>query len=447
MSVIAISLIGLFLYSCQIDDVPSPETLESTDSQVEIENVVLSEEPKEPVYDNFGFDTDSFTVEQGQVQRNQNLSLILQEKNVNFSDIHNISLASQGIFNLRRIRAGKPIHFYTTKDSLEQLLYMVYERDAANYVVFELEKPYTVELGRKEVTIEKRFVEGSINRSLYASFLEKESDPQLAYALADVFAWQVDFYRIRKGDSYKVLYEEKMINGESIGLGNILAVDFTHRGSEYNALYFEQNGHGDYYDKEGKSLRKAFLRAPLEYSRISSRFSNNRKHPILKTSRPHHGTDYAAPTGTPIRAVGDGQIIHAAYDRNNGNFIKIRHNNTYETGYLHMSRLASGMRNGVRVSQGDLIGYVGSTGLSTGPHLCYRFWKNSRPVDPYRIDFPSSNPVEDQYMAVYNDTKNQLLTLMNPEEEVEIEVEEQPEQSKPQWHLAGLDLQPQVFSI
>ncbi|MEX1135971.1 MAG: peptidoglycan DD-metalloendopeptidase family protein [Balneolales bacterium] len=442
LSVIALSLLALFLFSCQIKDTPPPEPKEP---EVKIETISLTEEPKEPEYDNFGFDTNLFNVEQRRVQKNETLSLILQRHNISHSKIYNISKASQGVYNLRRIVAGKPLHFYTANDSLEQLRYMVYERDAVNYVVFDLKAPYTVELGKKEVTIKNRLIEGEIQESLYESFLESDADPRLAYALADLFAWQIDFYQIREGDSFKVLFEERMIEGKSIGVGNIRAADFIHRGNEYNAMYFEQNGNGDYYDKEGKSLRKAFLRAPLEYSRISSRFSNNRRHPILKTNRPHHGTDYAAPTGTAIRAVGDGQIVHAAYDRNNGNYIKIRHNSTYETGYLHMSKLANGMRNGTRVSQGDIIGYVGSTGLATGPHLCYRFWKNSHPVDPYRIDLPSSNPVEDQYMAEYEKQKKQLLSLLDPEPEPESE--ELPEVSKPGWQLASVDLKPQVFSM
>lgn len=434
---------GFFLYSCDIEDF---NTLEVDESVAKFEPVALVEEPKEPIFDVFGFDTDSFRVDQHRVQRNENLSLILQRHGFSHSQIHNISQASQGVFNLRRIVAGRPVHFYSAADSLEKLRYLVYERDPVNYVVFDLQPPYNVTLGEKEVTSEKRLVEGVINRSLYESFLELDADPRLAYALADVFAWQIDFYRIREGDSFRVLFEERLIEGKSIGLGRIQAADFIHRGNAFNALYFEQDGRGDYFDKDGNSLRKAFLRAPLEYSRISSRFTHNRMHPILRTNRPHHGTDYAAPTGTPIRAVGDGQIVHAAYDRNNGNYIKIRHNSTYETGYLHMSRLANGMRNGTRVSQGQIIGYVGSTGLATGPHLCYRFWKNGRPVDPYRIDFPSSNPVDDQYMADYKVQRSQLTAKLHPEPEVEIE--ELPEQeSKPNWHLASVNLQPLVFAL
>ena len=167
-------------------------------------------------------------------------------------------------------------------------------------------------------------------------------------------------------------------------------------------------------------------------------------YPILNQNRPHHGTDYAAPTGTPIRAVGDGQIIHAAYDRNNGNYIRIRHNSTYETGYLHMSRLAAGMRNGVRVTQGQIIGYVGSTGLATGPHLCYRFWMNGRPVDPYRIDFPSSEPVKDQFAAEFEEKNAMLTALLNPVPEPE---ESETEEEQPKWHLAIISLEPLVFAM
>ncbi|MEX0927946.1 MAG: peptidoglycan DD-metalloendopeptidase family protein, partial [Balneolales bacterium] len=423
-----IPLLGLglmgFFSACDYEHTPSRDVTVITpepETVFEIAAIERQDEPPEPVLDNFGFDSEAFRVEQRRVQRHENLSLILQRQGVGHGRIHNISQASQGVFNLRRIVAGRPVHLYTTADTLERLSHLVYERDAVNYVVFNLDEPYTVELGERQVSSRERIVEGTISRSLYESFLEMDADPRLAYSLADVFAWQIDFYRIREGDRFKVLFDEKVIDGETVGLGRIKAADFHHRGTEFNALYFEQNGRGDYFDKEGNSLRKAFLRAPLEYSRISSRFTNSRMHPILRQNRPHHGTDYAAPTGTPIRAVGDGQIVHAAYDRNNGNFIKIRHNNKYETGYLHMSRLANGMRNGTPVSQGQIIGFVGSTGLATGPHLCYRFWRNGKAVDPYRIDFPSSNPVEDQYLTDYEDHKAGLLSALHEEPEPEPE--------------------------
>ncbi|MEX0684932.1 MAG: peptidoglycan DD-metalloendopeptidase family protein [Balneolales bacterium] len=444
--IVIIFLIGMAITNC--DKEKHNSSIEPIESKVVMTNTELTEEvsvPEEPVYDSFGFDVDSFKVVEQKIKKNETLSLILQRHGIGYSQIHKISQASQGVFNLKRMAVGKSLFIYTPTASPEDPSFLVYERDPINYVVFDL-KEAVITLQERDIDMKIQLVEGVITSSLYESFLDQEADPRLAYALADVFAWEIDFYRIQKGDSFRVAFEERFVDGVSAGLGRIQAADFIHRGKEFNALYFEQNGKSDYFDKEGNSLRKAFLRAPLDYSRISSRFSNNRKHPILKTNRPHHGTDYAAPTGTPIRAVGDGKIVHAAYDRNNGNYIKIRHNSTYETGYLHMSRLANGMRKGTNVTQGQIIGFVGSTGLATGPHLCFRFWQNSRAVDPYRIDYPSSNPVQDEFADEFKVHKASLIALFDPEPEIEIE-EAKDETSGHQWHLASVNLQPLVLAL
>jgi murein DD-endopeptidase MepM/ murein hydrolase activator NlpD len=306
--------------------------------------------------------------------------------------------------------------------------HIVYEQSNRNYVVFSISDVIEVKPVQKETEIRLRFVEGTISGSLYASLTEGGADPALVNELANVFAWQVDFYRIQRGDTYRVLYEEELIENIPVGVGKVKAAQLVHFGKEYNAIQFAQDGRDEYFDFDGKSLRKTFLRAPLDYTRISSRFTNRRYHPVLRRNMPHHGTDYAAPTGTPIRAVGDGVIVRSSYDRNNGNYVRLRHNSVYETGYLHMSRIASGLRPGTSVKQGQIIGYVGSTGLATGPHLCFRFWRNGQPVDPHRVDMPASDPVKESRKYEFETRRDQLVLLLDAGEQ---------NNEEPVWSIAS----------
>lgn len=372
---------------------------------------------EEPVVtlDQFGLPEGVYEVDQRRIRNGESLSHLLSPHGISGAQINAIVQASNGVFNTRRIVSGRPVHFYVDAET-GNLDFMVYQQNNREYVVFALGDEPAVYLGEREQTTVLRRIEGEINNSLYVAILEAGGNPALVSGLSNVFAWQVDFYRIFSGDRFAVLYEELHIDGQPVGVGRIHAARLEHRGTVYDAVFFDQDGKPDYFDSEGNSLRKAFLRAPLEYSRISSRFTNRRFHPVLRRNMPHHGTDYAAPTGTPIRAVGDGQIVHAGYDRNNGNYIRIRHNSVYETGYLHMSRLANGMRRGTRVQQGQIIGYVGATGLATGPHLCFRFWKNGQPVDPYRVEMPPSNPVLAEHRMAFEEERHRLLSLLLPDE-------------------------------
>lgn len=397
---------ALFMLSCNKADVQEDEIL-----FVKIADV----QHLMPEYDSFGIALGDHNVESRRVRNGESLSTLLAGYGVSGLQVNQLAAAAQGTFNVRRIMSGRDVHFYVNS-ATERLDYMVYQPNNRNYVVFDLTSQPDVFTGEFEQSRELRRIEGDINGSLYLSLREQGGSPALVSMLANIFAWQVDFYRIRQGDRFVVVYDEILIEGEPVGVGRIHAARLTHRGRDFDAIFFEQGDEADYFDLEGNSLRKAFLRAPLEYTRISSRFTNRRFHPVLGRNMPHHGTDYAAPTGTPIRAVGDGQIVHAGYDRNNGNYIRIRHNSVYETGYLHMSRMANGMRRGARVTQGQIIGYVGATGLATGPHLCFRFWQNGQPVDPYRVEMPPSKPVADQYREDFNTEKDRKLTLLFPEE-------------------------------
>jgi murein DD-endopeptidase MepM/ murein hydrolase activator NlpD len=253
------------------------------------------------------------------------------------------------------------------------------------------------------------------------TLVENGGNAELANALGDLYAWQIDFFRIQKNDKFKVIYEELFVEDESVGIHKIISAEFEHFGEKFLAFNFHQ-GQDDYFDEKGESLRKAFLKAPLKYSRISSRYSLRRYHPVQKRYKAHLGTDYAAPRGTPVYAVGDGIVTEARYKKYNGNYVKIRHNSVYTTQYLHMQKIKSGIRPGKKVKQGDVIGYVGSTGLATGPHCCFRFWKNGQQVDPFRQKIPPSQPVAEENMKAFKRARRiqqrELDKLEYPKEDI-----------------------------
>jgi len=253
----------------------------------------------------------------------------------------------------------------------------------------------------------KRTASGIISSSLWNTLTANNLSPELAIRLSEVLAWEVDFYRIQKGDRFKVVYEESFVGDKSAGIPRIDAVYFVHQGREILGFHFEADTISGFFNPQGENLRKVFLKAPLEFGgRISSRFSHSRMHPILNHRRPHYGTDYAAPHGTPILAVGDGVVTEAAYNSGNGNYVRIRHNSVYDTQYLHMSRFGAGIRPGTRVTQGQVIGYVGATGLATGPHVCFRFWKNGQQVDHLREEFPSADPLHPDYHEMFFEVRD-----------------------------------------
>jgi murein DD-endopeptidase MepM/ murein hydrolase activator NlpD len=251
------------------------------------------------------------------------------------------------------------------------------------------------------LTVRERSIAGTIESSLYLTLQNLDVSPALAVSLADIYAWTVDFFRIQKGDAFRVIFEEKYVEDSIfVGVGAIKAASFYHGGTELYAFdYTDESGNREFYDEKGNSLRKAFLKAPLKFFRISSKYNPKRLHPVLKTMRPHLGTDYAAPTGTPIMTTADGTIEKVGYTSGNGNYVKVKHNSVYSTQYLHMSKIAPGMKAGKRVRQGDVIGFVGSTGLATGPHVCYRFWKNGKQVNPLIEKLPESNPIAEGYRS------------------------------------------------
>ncbi len=399
-------LLALLISSCD----HGKDLQHNTEEHGPVTEQAAPPEEKEPELNVFGID-ESLDVVTHMIRRNESLSAILREHGLSPAQIHELSRSSSGVFNVRRIRAGRPLHIYSMPDSSDSglITHVVYEEDSAGFVRFNLADSVFVERDSKPVEIRTRLVSASITSSLYQTMREIGVDPQLTHRLADVYAWQVDFYRIQPGDHFRVLFEERLVDGQVTDIGRVKAAVFTHRNQDFYAFHYRQGDLDEYFDDEGNSLRRQFMAAPLDYTRISSRFTNRRFHPVLKRNMPHHGTDYAAPVGTPIRAVGDGTITVARFDRNNGNYIRIRHNSIYETGYLHMSRFADGMRPGTQVIQGQIIGYVGATGLATGPHLCFRFWQHGNPVDPQRIDLPPADPIQDEHRIPFSARKEHLL--------------------------------------
>ena len=370
---------------------------------VEIDTIPLN------YYVENGIARDSLIIYNGTVKANQSLSEILLKFNVSYAEIDRIAKRSKGIFDVRKFVTGKDYLIFYTDDSLQKVECFIYEIDAANYVVYDLSDSLKIYRDRKEVEVRVRIVSGVINSSLWQTIVDNDIDYNLPLELSEIYAWAIDFYRIQKGDNFKVIYEEKYVDDKKIGMGKVISAYFNHFGDDYYAIYFEQGDAADYFDENAKSLRRAFLKAPLKYSRISSKFSRRRFHPVQKRYKPHLGTDYAAPKGTPIMTTGDGSIVAAGYSRGNGNFVKVKHNSVYSTQYLHMSKIKSGIRKGTRVRQGDVIGYVGSTGLATGPHVCYRFWKNGAQVDALRVSVPPSLPVDKSYMGAYEKVKLEMM--------------------------------------
>ena len=366
----------------------------------------------EPSYE-YNILVDSFSVIKGFVKKGQTLGEILYLNHIDHFEINKIVKKSKGIFDVRRVNAGKKYTVICASDSTEKAQYFIYEIDATNYIVFDLRGEIDVYKGKKPVSIRLKTASGIIKSSLWLTMEEQKLSPKLTAELSTIYAWTIDFFKIQKNDGFKVYYEDKYIDGEYIGIGRLLAAEFTHKGHDFYSFYYRENENfGDYYDEKGKTLRKAFLMAPVDYKRISSRYSKRRKHPVTGRWKGHFGTDYAAEKGTPIWSTANGTITTATYSKNNGNYVKVRHNRTYTTQYLHMSKIKPGIRKGVFVKQGDIIGYVGSTGLATGPHVCYRFWKNDKQVDPFKQKLPPGNPIKKENREAYMLAKDSLMKIL-----------------------------------
>ncbi|MCB2197236.1 MAG: peptidoglycan DD-metalloendopeptidase family protein [Bacteroidetes bacterium] len=372
------------------------------------ENIIYHDIQKE-----YGITLDSFEVVQNRIHRNYNLARLLTEAGLESDIVNKATFRASEVFNIRNIKAGNDYKLYFTKDSSKTLKYFVYKHSPVDYLKIALRDEPVAEKGQKEITLVRKTCSGKVSSSLWETMIENHIDPMMAIRLSEIYAWTVDFFGLEEGDQFKVIYDEQLVDSIPIGIGNIYAASFVHSGEEMLAFEFEQDGSKGFYDENGKSLRREFLKAPLRFSRISSGYSNSRFHPILKIYRPHRGVDYAAPTGTPIHSIGDGTIVGKGYTKAAGYYIKVKHNSVYTTGYNHLSRYPRGIKKGQRVKQGDIIGYVGSTGYATGPHLDFRMWKNGYAVNPLRVKAPPVKPIPQEELPDYQYTisalKNELL--------------------------------------
>ena len=328
----------------------------------------------------FGINVDSLKITEGKIRRNQRVADIIKPYQIDYQKIHEAAILSKKVYDVRKFGARKNYSILYKGDSVKELTHFIYQPNSIDYVVFDFTDSVNVYMDHKPIEIVEKELSGTIYTSLYVDMLDAGGNAELVNKLVDVFAWQVDFFGIQKGDQYKIIYEEQVVDGDVVGIERVKAAYFDHVGEQFYAVHFDQGSGIDFFDPEGNSLRREFLKAPLSFTRISSRYTGRRYHPVQKRYKAHLGTDYAAPRGTPIRAVADGKIIAAKYGKYNGNFVKIQHNGNIATQYLHMSKIASGIKYGKKVKRGQTIGYVGSTGLASGPHLVLPFleeWSSS----------------------------------------------------------------------
>ncbi len=382
----------------------------------------------------YGFALDTFQVTKSVIENNQFLSDILLKHKINYGQIDQIAKKADDIFSVTKLRAGKP-YMILAKDTASAAEYFIYEPDDFRYVVYDLRDTMSVKIVEHEITTKIQTAVGTIESSLWNAMVDNGHSFDLTAKLEDVFAWSIDFHHVQKGDQFKLIYDEQFIDGKAVGVGKVRGAYYKNYDNEYHAIYFENEKHHGYFDLEARPMEKAFLKAPVKYSRISSRFNRNRFHPVLKRRKAHLGTDYAAPYGTPIFAVADGVVVKRGYGRGNGNYVKIKHDGVYQTQYLHMQNFAKGVNVGVHVKQGQTIGYVGATGLATGPHVCFRFWKNGRQVNHLRENLPPPDPMPKsdipRYMVVRDSIKAQLDQISFPKiESTAVSVEQSPEATK-----------------
>jgi murein DD-endopeptidase MepM/ murein hydrolase activator NlpD len=362
----------------------------------------------------YGINVDTLTVITAKVKKNEFLSDILLRYGVSYGDIDHIARNTKKIFDVRKIVTGNTYSVICTADTLKKALYFAYELSASKYIMYSLIDSIVAYRGKKKIDTINNTVSGLISSSLWNAIVDNGSDPNLANELSEIYAWTIDFFGLQKGDTYKAIFEEQFVDNKYIGLADVKASMFYHGGDSLYAFYFEQNGKGDYFDENGNSLQRTFLKAPLRFKRISSGFSNSRLHPVLKIRRPHHGVDYAAASGTPVYTVGDGTVVKKGYQkRGGGNYITIKHNGTYSTTYMHLKGYAKGIKVGNHVVQGELIGYVGTSGLSTGPHLDFRFYRNGKPVNPLKVESSPSLPIDAENRAAFDSVVSNYFIRLN----------------------------------
>lgn len=373
----------------------------------------------------YDIEYEQYEMVEDEVGNNQTLSHILGNNGISAALIDKTATVSKPVFDVRQLRSGKGyVMFFerdtTAVDSLatRHLRHLIYQKSVADYVVFSFPggDSVVVREGHKDVEVRRRKVTADIESSLWNCIVDHQLPVALSCDLEDIFGWSVDFFSLQKGDEFTAVFEERFIDSVRIGTGRVWGAKFKHYDKEYYAIPFDQNGKIEYWDEKGNSLRKQLLKAPLKYSRITSRFSNARLHPILKVYRPHHGVDYGAPAGTPVMAIADGTVTKCGWDGSGGgNMIKLKHANNLQSSYMHLRGFASGVRAGAHVSQGQTIGYVGSTGRSTGPHLDFRLYKGGTAIDPLKAPSEPVEPLKAASMPAFELIRERVVAELNGE--------------------------------
>ncbi|MEG0517483.1 MAG: peptidoglycan DD-metalloendopeptidase family protein [Bacteroidales bacterium] len=386
--------------------------------------------PMAPSVNKYGIDVNNYFVKNGEIERGDFFGSLLLKLGASANDIQGVIQVSKGVFDIAKLKTGNAYEVLYEKpdsivvqegvfpenDTLGKPVFFIYEVDKVSTVLFSLKDSVYAKIYQKEIVAEKKFTEVTIQSSLWNDVQAAGAPVQLALNLSDIYDCTIDFFGLQKGDSFRVMYDELVHEEQMIGLSHIYYVEFVHDKQVFKAVRFQEEEKGSkYWNELGESLKKAFLKAPLNFTRISSGFTYARRHPVLKIVRPHTGVDYAAPSGTPVVSLGDGVIVSKGWSGGGGNTLKIKHNSAYTTIYMHLKGFAAGLKVGQRVKQGQLVAYVGSTGMSTGPHLDFRVHKNGKPINPLTMESPSIEPVSKRNMEAFKSCmtgyRNQMDSL------------------------------------
>lgn len=398
-----ILLVLLSLYSCK--------------NQQE-EYIIEDIEPYKPIVD-FGFKYDDFNVHYDTIGHQDTFEKILKKQNLNGKKASEIIKIVKDSFPTQ-VRFKRPYVCLRSKDKYNKLQYLIYQPNRLDYYLVDLTDSIVGFKKSRPLTYKVKTIAGKLSGSLAATLRNQKIDASLSKKLMKVYAWSIDFFRLKKGDKFAISFTERYINDTLYdGVDSLRASFFEYKGEKIYAFPYQINSNSkvDYYNEEGKALKNYFLKAPLKFINITSRYSKNRFHPVQLKWKPHKGTDYAAPTGTPIMATATGTVEMAGYTAGNGNFVKIKHDKTYSTQYLHMSKIL--VKRGQHVKQGDIIGKVGSTGLASGPHVCYRFWKNGVEVDALKLKLPNSQPMESRDLPRFKEQIRPLKRELDSIAEIE----------------------------
>ena len=362
----------------------------------------------------YGLPIENYIVKNDTLQPRETLADILYRLGFTAQQIYNLAQCPDSIFDVRRMRPGQPYALLCDKDSAATPRYFIYEESPKSYITFDLGDNYRATRCTKPVEWRESEVAGRVNSSLWVAMEESGASPQLAVLMSHIFGWSIDFFGIQKGDEFRLIYSQEHVEEKPLNNYRILAASFATADTIVYAIPFVQDGEELFYNNNGNSLEGAFLKAPLDFYRITSKFTNSRFHPVLKRYRAHHGVDYAAPTGTPVYAIGSGKVIAKGYQAGGGgNYVKIRHNSTYTTTYMHLSRFAKGLKVGDTVKQKEVIGYVGSTGLSTGPHLDFRVYENGKPINPLTIKSQPKKPISKENKEAFTIVCDSLVKRLS----------------------------------